>query len=243
MRKAFIFILLAVPGCFKAQMTPAALERGYVLMLPGVENYAWTMAGTARGLRDAGIDRAININQWGDRPFGMFLNLKHYAENREKALQIADTLVHYRREYPAAPITLVGYSGGGGMAIFVAEVLPNDVMLDRIILLAPAISPGYDLSKALAQSRRGVVNYFSPSDDIMLGWGTRTYGTMDRVFCDAAGRVGFTTEDDRIVQFRWRQEWRELQNDGGHTGWAARAWARQVLAPQIDPSLIAVGSP
>src|SRR5689334_20921567 len=106
MRTTFILVLLVIPGCFRPRMTPAAMERGYVLMLPGVECYNWTMSGMAHGLCEAGIDRAMEINLWGGRPFGTFPNLRHYPENRKKAARLADMLVRYRQDHPTAPITL-----------------------------------------------------------------------------------------------------------------------------------------
>jgi pimeloyl-ACP methyl ester carboxylesterase len=233
-----------IAGClFPEAVRPGQFERGCVVMLPGIECSSWQFAGTVLGLRDAGLDRAVKIVQWGHSPFGYFNNLMNLRFNRVRAKRVAGRIGEYQADFPERPITLIGYSGGGGMAALVAGMLEERVMLDRVILIAAAISPNYDFSKALARSRSGMVNFYSPGDGFILGWGTRAFGTIDRQKTVAAGRVGFLDEqgvmieNDRLVQIGWEPAWRDLGHDGGHVGWLSRAWAKQVLAPQIDPSL------
>ena len=125
----------------------------------------------------------------------------------------------------------------------VAERLAETVMLDRVILIAAAISPRYDMAGVLARTRSGLTNFYSPHDWLILGAGTSVFGTIDRRRGSSAGRVGFRdaddrlTQADRLTQIGWRREWRNLGHAGGHIGWLSAAWARAVLAPQIDASL------
>lgn len=215
------------------------LERGYILMLPGVECHAADHAGLARGLREAGVDRAIEINEWGIRPFGTFLNLCNYALNRERAARLAGKLAEYRASYPEAPITIIGYSGGGAMALFIAEALPEEVRLDRILLLGAAISPTYNLTNALARCDRGIVNFYSEEDWFMAGWATEIFGTMDRIRSSTAGRLGFRDAECRLLeregllQVSWIPEWRKLGHAGFHNGWRSQDWGREVLARYV----------
>lgn len=239
-RVAVAFALAIMGGCFQPDaIRPEQLDRGYVLMLPGVECYASHHEGIYRGLRDAGESRAIEINEWGYRPFGTFPNLMSYELNRERARRLAEKLTAYSRDHPGAPITVIGYSGGGAMALFTAEALPEGVLLDRIVLLGAAISPGYDVGPALARCRRGVANFYSERDRFMGGWATETFGTMDRRKTRTAGHVGFRDAaggllvSQGLVQNPWRPEWQRFGNGGGHGGWRARAWAREVLAPCV----------
>ena len=167
------------------------MPNGHVLILPGVENFPWTFWGVLKGLRKGGVSRRVWVRNWGVRPFGTFPNLMRYRLNRRKIAGIATEVLHLAESQPGARITLIGYSGGGGMALFLAEALPEDFRFERIILVAPAVSPLYELGAALARSRRGVLSYYSPRDSFFLGWGTRTFGTMDRVRINAAGRYGF----------------------------------------------------
>ena len=61
----------------------------------------------------------------------------------------------------------------------------------RAIFLAPALSPGYDLTTALRAVSREMVVFWSPLDVFILGAGTRVFGTADRVRTASAGLVGF----------------------------------------------------
>ncbi|GMV97755.1 MAG: alpha/beta fold hydrolase [Phycisphaerae bacterium] len=215
------------------------LSRGYVVMLPGVESSAWQFAGVVKGLREAGVDQAIDVVEWGDRSSGSISNLTDFRRNQERAVAIAFRITGYQRCYPAAPITLIGYSGGGGLAVLVAEALPDDVQLDRIILIGAAISPDHDLTKAIAHCRRGLVNFYSERDWFMLGWGTSTFGTIDRKKTESAGRRGFLTpegalrEEPGLIQIAWNDRWSALGHNGGHIGWLARPWAQEVLARHV----------
>ena len=59
------------------------------------------------------------------------------------------------------------------------------------MLLSPALSPTYDLTRALRAVRREMVVFWSPLDVIVLGLGTRIFGTIDRIKTVSAGMVGF----------------------------------------------------
>ncbi len=85
---------------------------------------------------------------------------------------------------------MVAKSGGAGIAVRALEWLADDAV-ERAILLAPAISPRYDLTAALRAVRREIVVFWSPLDVVVLGAGTRLFGTIDRVKTVGAGLVGF----------------------------------------------------
>lgn len=236
----FALFALSISGCFQPDaLQPEQLSRGCILLLPGVECTTHSMAGIYRGLRDSGYDGAIDLEIWGYRPFGTFRNLRAHELNRRRAERIAEKLATWQAAYPQAPLTVIGYSGGGAMALFVAEALPEKVMLDRLVLLGAAISPTYDIGPALQRCRHGIVNFYSQRDWFMGGWGTETFGTMDRKKTEAAGRRGFHTEDGGLVhapgviQITWQREWRRFGHDGGHSGWLDRRWVRHILAPYV----------
>ncbi len=233
----------ATSGCFRPEpIQPEQLSQGYILLLPGVESTASSMAGIIGGLRDAGIEQAIDLDQWGDRPFGTFRNLLPLERNRKRAAERAVKLTEYRRQFPEQPITIIGFSGGGGMALFIAEALPEEVMLEGIILLGPAISPDYDITPSLVHCRK-LVNFYSEHDWFMAGVATEWFGTMDRKKTATAGSRGFLDMDgnqlqnEHCTQMPWIPAWRELGHDGGHSGWLARGWAREVLALHVAPVL------
>lgn len=231
-------------GCaHRIPPTAAQWERGYVVLLPGIEGNGWQFDGLIRGLRDAGVDRAIEVVPWGSRAGQSMENLTNLPKNLERAQRIAAKIEAYQEKHPDRPITLVGYSGGGGLACLAVDALSDDVAMDRLVLCAAAISPRYDLSRALSICRGGVVNFYSSLDWLMVGIGTKSFGTIDRQKVESAGFAGFQDEDgelvrlDGLMQIRYDPDWIWLGHTGGHAGSLSRAWAREVLAGYIDPSV------
>ena len=222
--------------------TPAQRARGLVLMMPGVEGRAWQLGGMIAGLRDAGLDHAVDVAEWADYPFSSLENLRNLPRNRARAAALAERITLHRTTFPNSPVTLIGYSGGGGLALMTAERLAPDVYVDRMILMAPAISTGFDVAPALSRCRAGIVHFYSPGDWFMVGLCTRLFGTLDRVRSDSAGRVGFRNGDgglcehSGLTQIAYDPAWMRLDHDGGHFGWLARRWAREVLASTLLPS-------
>lgn len=226
-------------GCFQSpKVTDAQLDRGCVIMLPGIEGHAWQLKGMYEGLRDAGIQRAIEIIPWGSPPLSSLPNLMDIEKNRKRADAIACKIESYRSARPDAPLTFVGYSGGGGLAILALEALHKDIQVDQTILIAGAISNRYDVDRVLPHCRDGLVNIYSRLDPI-VGAGTSVFGTIDRKKVISAGHSGFVDEDgellkrDKLRQIAWSLEWVKLGHDGGHLGYMSRPWARKILAPLI----------
>ncbi len=234
--------LLIGTGCApKEYPFEGGAPSGRVVLLPGIQSEAWILSPTIQGFRDAGLTRDIEVIEWGSHFPGGLQNLMSYETNRQRASDIAEKIATHRREHPDTPITLVGYSGGGGLAVFVAEALPQDVQLERLILIAAAISPTYDLSTAIDRTAVEVLNLYSPRDRIILGLGTSLFGTMDRSRVTSAGLVGFQDSSgnalrhDKLRQIGWSSEWRAYGHNGSHTTWLSKRWAANVLAGLIDP--------
>ncbi len=221
--------------------TPDELDRGLVWVFPGIEGGRITISGACRGLRDAGVDSAIEIFDWQRGLWGALANLTAYAANRRRAAVTAERIVEYHNNHPDAPIDLVGYSGGGGIAIMVAEALPPGVPLRNVVLVQAAISQRYDLTCALSHIDGHLVNVYSPRDYVMLGIGTYVFGTMDRVHEAAAGKNGFAVEAAipdptlrrKLVQAPWRREMLCSGHYGGHFAILLRGWNRRFVAPYV----------
>ena len=64
-------------------------------------------------------------------------------------------------------------------------------MSQAIAMFAPALSPQYDLTKALKHVKGKLYVFSSPHDFVVLSAGTKMFGTMDGVRCEAAGLKGF----------------------------------------------------
>ena len=182
-------ILLAfVGGCAQRSRGPDTVtDCGRIYMFPGIEGNRWSLSWACAGLRDAGVNSAIRVVDW-DRPLGGLANLTDYEGNRRLARRVASDIAEYRATYRTAPIDLLGYSGGGGLAVLVAEELPEGICVRNVVLAQPALSPEYDLTLALRRIDGKLVNFYSPHDWLILGLGTRFFGTIDRAKTMSAGK-------------------------------------------------------
>lgn len=239
-------------GCWQAPgPTAHQTERGLVWMLPGVEGGPWSLMWAHTALRDAGVEAEIRVFDW-ERPFGTLENLTDYEGNLERAGQIAGTIEEYRRAHPAAPIDMVGYSGGGGLAVMTAEALPQDVRLRNVVLVQPALSPDYDLVPALLRIDGKLVNFYSPHDWLILGLGTQVFGTMDRKEVASAGKERFDLEEavrdpvlrERVEQRGWTSRMIGSGHFGNHASILGYWWNKEYVAPYLldaEPEGVEVG--
>ncbi|MGC9454593.1 MAG: serine aminopeptidase domain-containing protein [Phycisphaerae bacterium] len=183
-------------GCFEDSsiyLTEQRKANGLVVILPGIEGESSMNRDIRKGLDRAGIQAAMPIYHWG-RPIpiaGMVLNQMDVVGNRMAGERIARMVREYQQSYPGRPVYLVGHSGGGGVAVFAAEAMPDDTQLDGLILLSASISAGYDLTKALSHCRQGIVNFYNPRDVGLLAVGTTLTSTVDGVRGPSAGLEGF----------------------------------------------------
>jgi hypothetical protein len=106
------------------------------------------------------------------------------------AERVAEAIRRFRAEQPGEPVFVVAKSGGAGVVVRAFERLDPEA-LERVELLAPALSPRYDLTAALRAVKRPVVMFWSPLDVMILGVGTRLFGTIDGVRTRGAGMVSF----------------------------------------------------
>src|SRR3954454_11035691 len=165
--------------------------RGLVLVVDGVGGL--DLCGTA--LRYVlGAERlhyAFHLFPWG-HGFGRWLaDLTNVTNRDAKAALLADAVRQFRARQPDDPVFLVAKSGGSGVVVKALEQLEENSVC-RAILLSPALSPRYDLTAALRAVSEELVVFWSPWDVIVLGAGTRVFGTTDRVRTASAGMTGFT---------------------------------------------------
>ncbi|HNQ22298.1 MAG TPA: hypothetical protein PKK06_04315 [Phycisphaerae bacterium] len=231
-------------------MEPVREEPGLLWVFPGVEGGEHSVARACRAFRDAGVTADIEIHDW-DRPFGLLVNLMSYERNRRDAAGVAERIAAYRAQHPAAPIDLVGYSGGGGVALMVTEALPDDVHVRHVLMVQPAVSPDYDLSTALAHIDGKLVLFYCPSDWLILGWGTRLFGTMDRRKVASAGKTGFDlpkaapdpTQRAHLEQVCWTADMRATGHRGKHRNILGYRWNKAYVAPYLTPRADQSGNP
>jgi pimeloyl-ACP methyl ester carboxylesterase len=179
-------------GEFDEWLAAERLEKGYTLVLPGIEGTSFFNISIARGLVDAGHESAIEVVDWTTGNWLMFpYHLMALERNKARAREIADRIVAYQRLYPGRPVNLVGHSGGAAMTVLVLEALPPDHPIENAVLLAAALSPDYDLCGAFLRTKHGITNFYSGGDAIYLIAGTLALGTIDRQYAASAGAIGF----------------------------------------------------
>src|SRR5262245_37213195 len=220
-------------------------SRAYLLHLPGIGGHMPIDDLMTQGLAQGKLDAEIEIYDWTGQNPGLAA-LVNLERNEAEAKLIAEKITKQVRANPKRRFILTSHSGGGGMAVFALEKLPDDVQIDTLLMLANALSPQYDLTKALRHVK-GKVYVFVSDIDPVLGAGTRNFGTMDRQKSDSAGRVGFTRPEgadplqyDKLVTFPYDAAWMRLGNAGDHVGTMNRPFARVVIATLLKTGRLPV---
>jgi pimeloyl-ACP methyl ester carboxylesterase len=228
--------------------SPNRLSRGYTIILPGIEGRSYLNESIAFGLKDGGVPGGLEIYDWTVGGASTWLlNLRWTSHNEKEAARIALKIKNYQDMYPGRPVSIIGHSGGGGMAVLALEHLAPEHKIDSVILLAPALTPDYDLRKALTRTRSGIWNYYSKYDVGFLQVGTYTFGNMDGGHARAAGAVGFVKPwgmdrhghevyDRLLHQQEFTPQMAESGHYGLHTTWAKRAFVSKWLAPIVRTS-------
>ena len=92
---------------------------------------------------------------------------------------------------PGRRVVLIAHSAGCAVALAACDELPIDAV-DRVILLAPSVSTGYDIRPTLWSAKEGVDVFCSKKDWVALGFVVKVVGTTDNFWSgSAAGRLGF----------------------------------------------------
>jgi pimeloyl-ACP methyl ester carboxylesterase len=224
------------------------LDRGLVLILPGIEGRSFLNLSALNGLIDAEVPYALEVHDWttGYRLLTLY-HLRAWRRNQRVAREIARRIQAYQAEYPGRPVWLVGHSGGGGMALLTAAALPAGSRITGIVLLAAAVSRRFDVSAALAHVERGIWSFHSRWDCFFVGLGTTVFGCFDGRHGPAAGMVGFhrqVTKTSEVsedfgslgssaafeqIEHSWTMA-RQF-HIGGHFGCVHRVFIAETVAP------------
>ena len=234
-----ISLLAMGAGCNPEWTEASRYENGLVVVFPGVEGISALNLRLCTALDEGGVDWAIELRDWSGL-LGPLGNQTFESWNRLVAEQFSERIVKYRQEYPGRPVVVIGHSGGTAMAVWTAESMPDDHFVDGVVLLSSSLSAKYDLLPALEKSLRGIVNFYSSKDNVALGVGTRTAGTMDGTHSRAAGKHGFDQPEfgglwafERLYQIGWTPPMRALGVRGGHTGFTTSRFSETILAPLV----------
>jgi pimeloyl-ACP methyl ester carboxylesterase len=219
----------------------------WLLHLPGIAGRRWVDDQLVFGLRDGGYDGALDVYDWTGEDPGL-PSLFAYKRNQAEAQKVADLITDHVHKNPGDRIILTGHSGGTGIAVWALEKLPADVKIDEVILLASALSPTYDLSKALSHVTGHCYSFCSENDVLVLGAGTKMFGTIDGVKTEAAGHFGFIQpaaadplQYAKLIQKPYDKSYLQYHNVGDHIGCMVRPFTHAIVAPLVAPTAADAG--
>jgi pimeloyl-ACP methyl ester carboxylesterase len=223
-------------------------NRGLVLLADGVGGLDFCTCSMAWVIRRSANPLTFQPIAWGHGKGRWYADLSDQRNRDAHARIAAEQIRQARASQPGAPVFLIGKSGGSGVIIKTLEFLENP-LVDRVVLLAPAVSPRYNLSRALESVRTELIVFWSPLDVFILGAGTSVFGTIDRKNGVSAGLVGFQTPlsistsqeitfvYDRLRQIRWSPRMAATGNFGGHFGPDSPFFLRRYVLPLLTIEL------
>lgn len=217
---------------------------GVVFVVEGIGGWDVMHSSVHWSLPRAGVRHEIRSFIWTHGKGQMFKDLQDLRHMLRKAHELAAEVIDYHLQYPERPIYLLGKSGGSGVVLEAAALLPA-ATLERIILLSAAVAPGYDLRPALRATRQEIVSFHSHHDQFILGWGTQQFGTIDRHYGRSAGLQGFVVPDElsttdrvlyqRLVQIPWTADMIRAGHLGRHIGTSMPGFMAREVAPWLMP--------
>ena len=242
--EALIAIMLGAGCAARPQMPrpPSAAPFGRhvnLIYVPGIGGFGHDDHIWLNGLKVGGYSGKTEVWNWTGR-LAPISALWAHARQRAQARLIADRVRKLRSESPATQLVLVGHSAGAGLVIMALEDLPPDSQVDEVVLLAPALSRNYDLTRALRHVHGHADVFYSERDTLVLAVGTFLFGTVDGVHGEAAGHCGFAkprgASDGAYAKLtvhpfsndRWL-----YGDDGGHAGILAPGVASAIVAPLL----------
>jgi pimeloyl-ACP methyl ester carboxylesterase len=230
-------IAISLSGC--ATQTIAPQRPNTVIVVPGIGGDGGVYAGIIRSLEDHGSNDCLCVSDWGSSFPICPISISSSGWHRSAERNLATQIVQWRQAHPDSRIAIIAHSAGAGVVAGAVAQLPPGETVGPILLLAPALSPGFDLRPMLRHAT--VVHvFFSHEDFFWQGIGPTILGNYDRVHSSGAGRLGFTLasldplERQMVVQHAWQPQWKSLDNNGGHYDWLAEPFVAAVLKPIID---------
>src|SRR6185437_13075007 len=162
-----IGVMVLVGGCTKSAPSvvyaSVAPPRAYHLHLPGIGGYRRIDKNMLMGLEEGGLNADVQEYDWtiGNPGLASLLGVqRHTVESARVAKLISNAVASHH----GARVTMSCHSGGAAIAVWALEQCADNVQIDDLLMLSPALSPDYDLSKALKHIRGHLYVIYSDYD-------------------------------------------------------------------------------
>lgn len=218
-----------------ASILPPRTDAPLVWVLDGAGDLRGCSKALASANTLAGNLTEVAVFPWSHGYGRLLMDQVRMTHARTQGAKLAAAILDRQKAEPGRRVVLVAHSAGCAVALAAGDSLPPD-SVDRVILLAPSVSTGYDIRPTLRAAREGVDVFCSKKDWLALGFVTRVVGTTDKFLAPAAGRHGFRmttpdTEGMRLRQHFWSAELSWTGHTGGHYGVHAPAFIHAYLFP------------
>jgi pimeloyl-ACP methyl ester carboxylesterase len=230
-----VALLSGSPGRAFADSAP---QRTLVFVADGSGDQTYLSGSLCCLVSERHLPLCVERVAWSRTGVGA-LDLHDRAGQKAAAERLAGRVAAARACDPAARICLVGHSAGAHVVLAAAERLPCG-SVQRIVLLAAAVSRRYDLGPALGASCEGLDSFYSKCDKTLL--------TVEAVCLTAdgqksltGGRVSFTPPDPKDLRYCKLREhpyetWmKDLGHNGGHYGWTKGPFLLRCVVPLLLP--------
>jgi pimeloyl-ACP methyl ester carboxylesterase len=236
-------LLIVVLAPVHAQPNPPP-QQGVVFAVDGAAFLRVIGDDLQQATADAKLPLRVENVTWSHGRGRILADLHGHEHQKSKGEALALAILAQRKQAPTGKVFIVCHSAGAAVVIAAAQRLPPG-SVDRIILLAPALSPSCDLRDLLVCSRQGVDSFHSGGD---LGCGLLTvFGTADGQFHVPAACIGFTVptdigEDERLYanlrQHAWEKDMAKTGHHGGHFGCTRTGFLRAYVVPLLADSTV-----
>lgn len=246
-------VFIWLPGCamlsanlYSATPATPCFRRGILFVIDGAGGFEASSRTIRQTAATANLPVEVRGFHWTHGFCRVLSDQMHAAHLLREGRKFAEVVLRCRQEAPNTAIFLMGHSAGCGVVLVAAENLPPNTV-QRIVLLAPAVSSTHDLRPALRSSCQGVDVFTSSHDWGCLGLGTLLAGTTDRCWLTAAaGKNGFQPivscrEDEalytKLRQYPWDPSLSWTGHKGGHYGSYQPKFLRAFVFPLLASSL------
>lgn len=240
-----VLLTLSVdPGCAQAPVRPVAGPihgscTGVVFCVDGSACLRDMSPEMGKAVSAARLPLRVESFRWSHGPGRVFADLRSRSRHHDKGKELAGAILARRQACPNGKVYLVCHSSGAAIGLAACKSLaPGSI--DRIILLAPALSPKYDLRCPLRCTCEGIDVFASRRD--VIGRTLAVVGNSDGSHCASAACCGFTPDDvdpgdagiyAKLRQHPWESGMGAAGHGGGHFGCTRASFFSAYVVPLL----------